>query len=93
MATCRNAPIKPSQALVNAATAITALLVYTLNWGRHAEATIITVMLIFFTLSAGNHAATAYFEHNLKPVNLLRPLMTRLLIAFLLPAMSKASAQ
>ena len=79
--------------LANAATAITALLVYVLDWGRYADATIVTVMLLFFTFSAANHAATAIMERNMKPVNLLRPAMALLLIGFLLPLMIKALNQ
>jgi hypothetical protein len=79
--------------LANAATAITALLVYLLDWGRYAEATIVTAMLLFFTFSAANHAATAIREGNLKPVNLMRPVMALLLIGFLLPHLIKALNQ
>ncbi len=79
--------------LANAATAITALVVYLLDWGRYADATIVTTMLIFFTFSAINHAASSFMESNLQPVNLLRPAMTLLLIGFLLPAMIKALTQ
>jgi hypothetical protein len=79
--------------LANAATAITALLVYLLDWGRYADATIVTVMLIFFAFSAANHAATAIRERNMKPVNLLRPAMALLLIGFLLPRMINALTQ
>jgi hypothetical protein len=77
----------------NAATATTALLVYLLDWGRYADATIVTVMLLFFTFSAANHLATAIMEGNLKPVNLLRPVMALLLIGFLLPHMIIALTQ
>ena len=76
--------------LANAATAITALLVYVLDWGRYADATIVTAMLMFFTFSAANHTATAIMNRNMKPVNLLRPAVTLLLIGFLLPLMIKA---
>jgi hypothetical protein len=79
-------------ALANAATAVTALLVYLLNWGRYADATIVTVMLLFFTLSAANHVATAIKAGNMKPVNLMRPAMALLLLGFLLPPMIKALA-
>jgi hypothetical protein len=79
--------------LANAATAVTALLVYVLDWGRYADATIVTAMLMFFTFSAANHVATAIMERNMKPVNLLRPAMALLLIGFLLPPMIKALAQ
>lgn len=79
--------------LANAATAITALLVYVLGWGRYADATIVTVMLMFFTLSAANHVATAIMGRNMKLVSLLRPAMALLLIGFLLPFMIKALTQ
>ncbi|MCX5846183.1 MAG: hypothetical protein NTW12_07480 [Deltaproteobacteria bacterium] len=79
--------------LANAATAITALLVYMLDWGRYADATIVTAMLLFFTFSAANHAATAIMERNMKPVNLMRPGMALLLIGLLLPHMIKALNQ
>jgi hypothetical protein len=72
--------------LANAAIAMTALIAYVLDWGRYADATIVTTMLLFFTFSAANHAATAIMGRNMKPVNLLRPAMTLLLIGFLLPA-------
>ena len=79
--------------LANASTAITALLVYVLDWGRYADATIVTVMLLFFTFSAANHVATAIREGNMKPVNLLRPAVALLLIGFLFPPMIKALTQ
>jgi len=79
--------------LANAAIAVTALLVYVLDWGRYADATIVTAMLVFFAFSAANHAATAIMERNSKPVNLLRPALSLVLIAFLLPAMINALSQ
>jgi hypothetical protein len=79
--------------LANTATAITAFLVYVLDWGRYADATVVTAMLLFFTLSALNHVATAIVERNKKPVNLMRPVMALLLIGFLLPHMIKALNQ
>ncbi|MDP3957098.1 MAG: hypothetical protein Q8Q10_01160 [bacterium] len=79
--------------LANAATAVTALFVYILDWGRYADATIVTAMLIFFAFSAVNHTATAIVERNMKPVNLMRPVMALLLIGFLLPLMIKALTQ
>jgi hypothetical protein len=86
-------PYQIQSGLANAATAASALLVYVLNWGRYADATIVTVMLMFFTFSAANHARTAIMERNMKPVNLLRPVITLLLIGFLLPHMIKALTQ
>jgi hypothetical protein len=78
--------------LANAATAVTALLVYVLGWGRYADATIVTVMLLFFALSAANHVATAVMQRNMKPVNLMRPALALLLIGLLVPPMIKALA-
>ena len=79
--------------LSNLATAMTALLVLILEWGRYADATVVTVMLLFFILSAANHTATAIREHNMKPVNLMRPVMVVLLLALLLPPMINALTQ
>jgi len=79
--------------LNNSATALTALLVFILDWGRYADATIVTVMLLFFILSAANHTTTAIREHNMKPVNLMRPIMTLVLMGVLLPPMFKALLQ
>lgn len=79
--------------LANAAMAITALLVYFLNWGRFADSTIVISMLIFFTFSAANHAYTAVKDGNMKPVNLLRPVMVLFLIGLLLPHMINALYQ
>lgn len=79
--------------LNNLATALTALLVFVLDWGRYADVTVVSVMLIFFALSAINHTATAIREQNFKPVNLMRPVMVLLLMGVLLPPMVKALAQ
>ena len=76
--------------LANAAISVTALLVYVLDWGKYADATIVTAMLMFFTLSSANHVASAIRDRNMKPVNLMRPAVTLLLIGFLLPLMIKA---
>ncbi len=87
---------RPSQiqsGLANAATAVTALLVYLLNWGRHADATVVAVMLLFFTFSAANHVGSAIVERNMKTVNLLRPVMTLLLLGLLVPPLIKALNQ
>jgi hypothetical protein len=73
--------------LGNAAMALTALLVFLLGWDRFADATAVTAMLLFFTLSAGNHLATAIIHGNMKLVNLLRPVMALVLIGLLVPHM------
>ena len=76
--------------LANAAMAITAALVWLCGWGPFAEAAIVTVVLLFFSLSAANHLRTAILFHNMKPVNLLRPLVTLLLLGALIPPMLQA---
>ncbi|MBI5542335.1 MAG: hypothetical protein HY901_00475 [Deltaproteobacteria bacterium] len=78
--------------LANAAIAVTALLVHVLNWGRFADATIVTAMLSFFLFSAGNHLLSAIRGGNFKPVNLLRPVLALVLMGFLLPPMLGALA-
>ena len=76
--------------LANAAIALTALLVFLLKWGPSADATITLTMLFFFALSGANHLATALLLKNFKPVNLLRPALALLLIAFLVPHLIQA---
>lgn len=77
----------------NLATAITAIIVLVMDWGLHAEATIVTAMLLFFTFSAINHSRSAIKNGNFTRVNLMRPIMTLLLLALLLPTMIKALQQ
>jgi len=79
--------------LNNLATAVTAALVFMLDWGRYGDATVVTAMLLFFVFSAVNHTATAVRERNLKPVNLLRPILALLLTGILLPPMIRALLQ
>ena len=76
--------------LANAAIALTALLVFALKWGSFADATVTVTMLLFFALSGANHLATALLLKNFKPVNLLRPALALLLIAFLVPPLIQA---
>jgi hypothetical protein len=64
-----------------------------MNWGRFADAAIVSAMLLFFVLSGGNHAFSAIREHNFKPVNLLRPIIALILCAVVLPYMLRALAQ
>jgi hypothetical protein len=79
--------------LANAATAFTALVVYLLNWGRYAEATIVLAMLAFFCFSAVNHVATAFLMGNLRPVNLMRPALALFLLVLMMPYLVQALRQ
>lgn len=77
-------------ALNNLALAVTALLVFLLDWGVHADAAVVTAMLLFFSLSAANHLYAAVKHRNFKMVNLLRPALTLLLLGVLLPSLINA---
>ncbi|MBU2548511.1 MAG: hypothetical protein KKB20_08895 [Proteobacteria bacterium] len=78
--------------LNNIATALTVVLVYWLGWGLYAQAAVMTTMLTFMTLSAANHAWSAIREGNRSIKNLMRPLMTAVLLIFALPFMVRALA-
>ncbi len=88
-----NRAYQVQSALANAAVAATAALVYVLGWGLHADATVVIVMLMFFTLSGANHLMSAIKGRNMKPVNLLRPIMALLLNLFLIPLLWAALAR
>ncbi|GEM76761.1 DUF6790 family protein [Vibrio sagamiensis] len=78
-------PYQVQSALCNLAIAIVAVFVFFSDWGSMADVTITLVMLVFFSLSALNHLLNALIQHNFKPVNLLRPLMTVVLLFLLVP--------
>jgi hypothetical protein len=59
----------------------TALFVWVLNWGIHAELTILIMFLLFFILSAANHTKEAIQKHNFKFQNINRPFLVMLLLA------------
>jgi len=71
--------------LANLAFAVTALFVLLFRWGREADATIVIAMLLFILLSGFNHLRTAIQDKNLKLINLLRPVISLVLTALLLP--------
>lgn len=79
--------------LANLAIAVTAIFVYFFSWGVFADATITTVMLTFFTFSAANHTATIIRDKNTKTTNLMRPIMTIILLIFILPHLIRAVAK
>jgi hypothetical protein len=47
-------------------------------------------MLLFFCFSGANHLLSAIRHGNMKPVNLMRPLVSLLLAVILLPALVAA---
>ena len=74
----------------NISVGITGLLVFILDWGVGADAAVMTVLLVFMALSGSNHAYSAFKEDNRNMRNILRPLMSLLLLVFVLPMMIKA---
>ncbi len=85
-------PYQRQSGLNNLAVAVTAAFVYILHWGIYAKAAVMTTLLVFLILSAINHGYTAMKEKNRTIKNLLRPAMTALLLAFVLPYMIRALA-
>lgn len=71
--------------LNNLATALTALMVFVLNWGKYADATILSVYLFFQFFSGINHARTVITDKNYSRTNIIRPFMTLILLAALIP--------
>jgi len=71
----------------NLALALTALPVWLLGWGARAEAALLTVLLLFLSLSACNHLASAWRDRNRSLRNWLRPVLTAVLVAFTLPVL------
>ena len=78
-------PYQRQSGFNNLALAFTALLVFIFDWGTPAELTLITTLLIFLFLSGCNHGWTAWQEGNRTLKNLLRPLMSLILILSCLP--------
>jgi len=74
-------------ALHNLALALVTLLVYAVGWGVYAKVTLMSLMLVFLILSALNHAYLVIKEENTRFRNYLRPVITLLLIGFVLPFM------
>ena len=78
-------PYQIQSGMNNLAVAIAAFFVYIFNWGIYAEVTVLLVLLIFLFLSAINHAREAIALKNYKLKNILRPIITLILIIYLLP--------
>lgn len=74
-------------ALANLAIAITSIIVFFAKWGKFADATIVSAMLLFFLLSGINHAISAIIYKNYQLTNILRPIFNLILIAAILPSM------
>lgn len=77
----------------NLAVAIAAILVFVFNWGFYAEASIMLVVLIFFTMSGLNHLYSAIKENNKIARSYIRPVMTLLLDIAVLIFLVRALAE
>lgn len=86
----RNGCREVQPGLNNLATALTAALVFSLNWGKYADATVLTVYLCFQTVSGINHGITAVTEKKYSRTNLMRPLLSLVLPAALVPHITAA---
>lgn len=76
--------------LGNLALALACILAYALGWGTMAQAALMSVLLTFLVLSSANHAYSAFREGNRNRRNLLRPVLTLLLVVVILPYMIAA---
>jgi hypothetical protein len=74
----------------NLALGVSALLAYFMAWGLYASAALMSVLLIFFSLSAINHTYSAVKEGNKNFKSYLRPILTILLLVLVLPFMIQA---
>lgn len=86
----KGSPYQRQSGFNNLAVAITMILVWLLGWGVKAMAAVTIVMLVFLVLSAANHAYSAIKEGNRSIINLLRPLLTGVLLGGVLPSMVMA---
>ncbi|MDG1943187.1 MAG: hypothetical protein P8J17_02875 [Halioglobus sp.] len=78
-------PYQRQSGFNNLALALTTALAHFLSWGIYANAALLTALLIFLTLSAANHAYSAFKENNREIRNFLRPLMTIFLLLYSIP--------
>jgi len=74
-------------ALNNLGLALATLLVFIVGWGVHAKVTLMSIMLITLILAASSDAYRAVKEENPPYKIYVRPIVTLLLIGFVLPFM------
>lgn len=78
-------PYQIQSGLNNLAIAITAMIVWYFQWGIFANLTVLFVMLIFFSLSAINHAVEFFIQGNKKIIHLMRLILSLFLVLASLP--------
>ncbi len=77
--------------LSNLSLALTTIGVYLLGWNLQAKASLLIALLLFLFFSAINHTYSAIQEHNTSTKNFLRPIMTLVLLAVVIPFILRAS--
>jgi hypothetical protein len=71
------------------ALAIAAVLAHLLGWRLYADLSLMTVLLIFLMLSAINHVYSALRENNRSMKNMLRSVLTAILLIVIVPFMAR----
>ncbi len=71
-------------ALTQIAIAITAVLIPIFGWGIYGLCSISTLFMLFFLFSGSNHAYSWLVEGNKSITNLMRPIISIVLIVFML---------
>jgi len=82
-------PYQIQSGMNNLSVAITAIIVLYFNWGIYSELSLLIVSLIFFSLSAINHAVEFLKQENKKIIHLMRPIFSFFLVLASLPIMIK----
>ena len=74
----------------NLSLALATILVYILKWDLQSKAALLIVLLLFLLFSGVNHAYSAVVEHNKSLKNLMRPIMTFLILVTIIPFIVRA---
>ena len=82
-------PYQRQSGFNNLALSLVTIAVYIFEWGMYAKMTVLLVMLTFLTLSAGNHLYTAIAKGNKSVRNMLRPIITAVLLIYTIPVIIK----
>jgi len=83
-------PYQIQSGLNHLTVAIVVLISWGLHWGLYADAALLSVCLLSFSMSAANHAWQAIVAGNRKPVNFMRPILMTVLLIGALPILIRA---
>jgi hypothetical protein len=82
-------PYQRQSGFNNLALTFVTIAVYVFDFGYYAKLSVLLVMLTFLTLSAGNHLFTALAKGNRSMRNMLRPIITAILLIYTIPVIIK----